>query len=639
MKHQPGTTWIAGALACSIGLISIGTALNAQSISPTEIVVFEADDPDVITTRPGAEDSFDGDDTTANFLTPAFTAIPNIAAFNLGAPQSIRAIRIAKGGDTDQAGPDSGAPGFAPIDNMDLQILVTSDTGPLNERNYSPVSGLRNSAEEPINADEINAADGTVDNDHHNFDEDGWYALEFDPVQATALGLRFERDAEDTAAWTHYFLFEIELLEGEIADDDGDGLPDDWEEQFGTLEDFATGQDKDGDGLNDEDEHTARTDPTKPDSDEDGLGDAAELSGTQNPFTAGVLGEAPGDPTDPRAADSDGDTINDAAEVGNENGSITDPNSADTDNDDLNDAAEIALGTDPNNDDSDGDGAKDGQEVMLATDPLNGNSKPLVPVEIVGIEVFEADDPDFVTTRDGAPDSFDGSLDTWNFLTPAFTEVPNIAALDLGETRTIGSLRVAKFGDTDGTPSGAPGIEPIDHMDLQILFTTDDGDLNARKYQPVSGLASSPSEPINADSIDPATGTIDNDRHNFPDDGWYTLTFNPVGATALAIRFERDVDDTAQWTHYGVLEFEVREGSTAPFQVTEFDYDSDADTAVLTWESRSGVRYTIQSSTSLSAEIWIELEDGIPSTGSSTSHTVALPDGAGELYVRVLEEN
>ncbi len=50
-----------------------------------------------------------------------------------------------------------------------------------------------------------------------------------------------------------------------ILDSDSDGLPDEWELMFGTLAQFMTGGDADGDGENDEDEFREGTDPTIPD--------------------------------------------------------------------------------------------------------------------------------------------------------------------------------------------------------------------------------------------------------------------------------------------------------------------------------------------------------------------------------------
>ncbi|NIP95054.1 MAG: hypothetical protein GWO24_17045, partial [Akkermansiaceae bacterium] len=319
---------------------------------------------------------------------------------------------------------------------------------------------------------------------------------------------------------------------------------------------------------------------------------------------------------------------------------------ADTDGDSLRDGDEVTEGTDPLNPDSDNDGIGDGTEVALGSDPLNLASVPPDPLTITGVEVFRADDPGVITTRDGAPDSFDGNIDSWNFLTPAFTDFPNIVALDLGEATSISALRVAKWGDTDGAGpgSGAPGIAPLDHMDIQILFTTDGGPLNERTYLPVSGLANSVGEPINADGIDAATATVDNDRHDFANDGWYMLTFDSVPATALAVRFERDAGDSAPWTHYGVLEFEIRQvAAPGPLFLTGFEPDFEAGTAVVTWESSPGVDYTIQRSSTLVPEGWLDVDDFIPSQGTMTSHTIFLPKEGGELlpdlFVRVVESN
>lgn len=118
----------------------------------------------------------------------------------------------------------------------------------------------------------------------------------------------------------------------------------------------TTASDGDNDGLADCKEKALGTDPTKPDTDGDGLSDGTEVNTTH---------------TDPNKADSDGDGVDDGTEV---NVTHTDPNNGDSDGDGLNDGKEKALGTDPNKADTDGDGLNDGLEVTSETDPLDADS-------------------------------------------------------------------------------------------------------------------------------------------------------------------------------------------------------------------------------------------------------------------------
>ncbi len=112
-------------------------------------------------------------------------------------------------------------------------------------------------------------------------------------------------------------------------DTDGDGMPDTWEIFFfGDLSRDGTG-DFDGDGLSDLEEYLGTTDPTKQDTDEDGLNDGDEV------HTYG---------TDPLEPDTDGDGLNDGDEV---NTYGTDPLDRDTDGDSLPDGYEPAVGLDP----------------------------------------------------------------------------------------------------------------------------------------------------------------------------------------------------------------------------------------------------------------------------------------------------
>jgi hypothetical protein len=128
------------------------------------------------------------------------------------------------------------------------------------------------------------------------------------------------------------------------------------------------------------------------DPDEDGLIDAEELE----------IG------TDPTRFDTDGDGLGDGAEV-RADGWGTDPLKADTDGDGLVDGDDLFVhSTDPKLADSDGDGANDGAEVEAGTNPNDPASRPgggddelgtvtaftyLCPVGYAGKEKFDVCEP------------------------------------------------------------------------------------------------------------------------------------------------------------------------------------------------------------------------------------------------------
>lgn len=153
-------------------------------------------------------------------------------------------------------------------------------------------------------------------------------------------------------------------------DTDGDGLNDGQEITIGSN---PTLPDSDGDGLQDgaetnpsgDDDGDGKINILDPDRDNDGLPDGIEVRICNTPTCA-----VP-------AADSDGDGLSNIDEVGPK----TDPSRADTDFDGINDGEEIITGTDgfvtdPLKLDSDGDGFQDGLEVALTSDPLKNTSLP-----------------------------------------------------------------------------------------------------------------------------------------------------------------------------------------------------------------------------------------------------------------------
>ncbi len=140
-------------------------------------------------------------------------------------------------------------------------------------------------------------------------------------------------------------------------DSDADQLPDSWEmAKAGNLTSLTVSGDFDHDGLTDAQEYSLSIgsypsiDPTKYDTDADGLSDGEEINGS-----------APRPPTNPTKTDTDNDNICDACE--NNTGVYV---------------SLLKTGTNPTIADTDGDNRSDGAELMEGSNPLSAAS-PTAP--------------------------------------------------------------------------------------------------------------------------------------------------------------------------------------------------------------------------------------------------------------------
>ncbi|MFQ5885180.1 MAG: hypothetical protein ACE5IO_08795, partial [Thermoplasmata archaeon] len=219
-------------------------------------------------------------------------------------------------------------------------------------------------------------------------------------------------------------------------DTDGDGILDGYEQDWNVSSDGdasvnALDTDSDDDGLLDNEEdkdldgrfepyggdNGNETDPTKQDTDGDGLNDYDEVQNTTNPNSKDTDGDGLEDldeilnyTTDPTSPFSDGDELTDGEEVRGDFGYITDPFLSDTDEDGFYDHEEIELGYNPLNPDMDGDGLIDGKDLQpLASFPDMYSAPPETretlnfPVGLQGPEYDELlsyqDADDFMPTE------------------------------------------------------------------------------------------------------------------------------------------------------------------------------------------------------------------------------------------------
>ncbi|WP_404370258.1 adventurous gliding motility protein AgmC [Corallococcus coralloides] len=265
-------------------------------------------------------------------------------------------------------------------------------------------------------------------------------------------------------------------------DSDNDGLPDDEEILAGTD---PNNPDTDGDGIPDGIEvKVGGTDPLDSDSDDDGI-----LDGNEDKDHDGVVDA---DETDPKSIDTDGDGLTDGVELGltEPQGTGTDPSKFvadkdpstktnplddDTDDDGLTDGNEDAnhdgkvdpTETDPNKLDTDGDGLTDGLELGL-TQPQGQDTDPAT---------FKADqDPDTKTNPldpdtdkgdvlDGVEDrNHNGRVDVQESdpLNPADDQDADGDGVDNATELELGMDPFDSDSDDDGVPDGLDGLTDTD---------------------------------------------------------------------------------------------------------------------------------------------------------------------------------
>jgi MYXO-CTERM domain-containing protein len=162
---------------------------------------------------------------------------------------------------------------------------------------------------------------------------------------------------------------------GRLGDDDNDGLTNDQEEEIGTD---PNNPDTDADGLRDgvEVNGTNDTDPLDPDTDEDGLCDGPATvsrvcNGGEDQNANGVTEPTE---TNPTRTDTDGDGLGDGLEDQNRNARVdegeTSPIDADSDDDGLCDGGSGVAGVCERGEDVDNDGNRD----AIETDPIDPDS-------------------------------------------------------------------------------------------------------------------------------------------------------------------------------------------------------------------------------------------------------------------------
>ncbi|MFN3203019.1 MAG: OmpA family protein [Bradymonadia bacterium] len=429
----------------------------------------------------------------------------------------------------------------------DGQEVITDNTDPLDPADDVP--GDRD-------GDGLNDGDeGRLGTDPDNPDTDGDGILDgtevfganpTDPVQADTDGDGLcdgSRSVAGICAGGEDMNNNGAVDEGETdpnnADTDNGGVPDgvevliDGTDPLNPLDDL--GGDADNDGLDNQGEIDAGTDPLDPDSDDDGILDGPE-----------VLGDNPTDPLDP---DSDDDGLCDgSAEVedvcvpgedANNNGAIdegeTDPNDADTDGDGILDGTEVlgANPTDPLDRDTDDDGLCDGAneldgECSGGEDANNngavdeGETDPNNPdtdgdgindgTELNGDNPTDPLDPD--SDDDGLCDGANAVED----VCAAGEDVNNNGAIDEGETDP-NNADTDNGGVPDGVEVTMDGTDPLDPVDdlsgdfdgdglpngEEVMIGTDptnpdtDGD-GINDGTEVNG--ENPTDPLDADSDD-----------------------------------------------------------------------------------------------------------------------------------------
>ena len=420
-------------------------------------------------------------------------------------------------------------------------------------------------------------------------------------------------------------------------DEDEDGLPDAYEERLVDNIDDLNGNadgpgpgagtgDYDGDGISDIDEYEeTRTDPTKVDTDEDGLNDNVETD-------TGEYASATNTGTSPRNSDSDNDGFSDGSET-NTGKYVSDDD----------------RGTDPNNRDTDGDGVKDGVDidpldptltidtvkvgnVITFTGPDDINLEPstvVIAVDVFGNMDSTINGVEFFTDRLdlGAAATDEGVVekDGVTVTTTAANSIDNWAGAQTFTGNDVDSANNLSevMRDIRWTPAPNPltidveGLIPGALYELQLLFN-EGADRNR-------GWDIAVNDDLVVDNIT-SEGIQDVDTWA-PDLGaMYSGNFNASESGTINVEMRNNIGGLPQVSSDGnpiiqgiIVHLAV---PPAPFEITDINLIDGIPT--ITFNSIPGAVYAVDSLEFDAADdsyFWVELDDGLTAEDTETSFT------------------
>jgi hypothetical protein len=227
-------------------------------------------------------------------------------------------------------------------------------------------------------------------------------------------------------------------------------------------------------------------------------------------------------------------------------------------------------------------------------------------------------------TFDNPPrNAVDGNTSSFTWTTnPNNTAAPSYFGVDFGATKPVSRIRLYK--DNDG--GGGTQSDPVKNLIIEYTTSSPAVPLEGRTWVRVSGLTNGylGAELLTAAAVN-ADGTVTRDSHNSTTNGWASLSFAPVEATAVRIGFSNVTSNTF-FNHYKVHEFEAYgapssgggPGTVSPLTVVP---------ALLTWETaESGQTKTAQVTNPNSSAVTItRITSSNPSFVPVTQAPVTLP--------------
>jgi hypothetical protein len=228
--------------------------------------------------------------------------------------------------------------------------------------------------------------------------------------------------------------------------------------------------------------------------------------------------------------------------------------------------------------------------------------------------------------------AIDGDTNTWSYLTRSYTDHATHVALELGSATAVNRIRVAKVTNQ---VTGSGIVEP---MNLQILYTTDTGPLNERTYHAVTGLRNgfNGSELIKANSVDSSTATVLGEIHEFAADGWFSLTFNEVNATAIAYGLVKPDGSANPYINYPIFEFQLYDSELIA-HAGDYNGNGIVDAAdYVLWRKGGPLQNEVNTPGTVDASdytIWRALFGSTAGSGSGSLDGGAVPEPLSSLLV------